>query len=36
MQRDPAVWLLRKHPFNRLEVLEEVMVEVLAQTQKQK
>jgi hypothetical protein len=35
MERHASVWLLREHPFDRFEVLEQVLIEVLAQAQKQ-
>jgi hypothetical protein len=35
MERYKSVWFLREHPFNGFEVLEQVLIEVLAQAQKQ-
>src|SRR5229473_5502155 len=35
MQRHASVWLLREHPFNSFEVLEQVLIKILAQAQKE-
>ena len=35
MQSYSSVWLLREHPFNSFDVLEQVLIKVLAQAQKQ-
>jgi len=35
MQRHESVWLLREHSFNGFDVLQQVLIKVLAQAQKQ-
>jgi len=35
MKRHISVWLLREHSFNSFDILKQVLIEVLAQAQKQ-